>query len=70
MRMLNTIKLKIFKKMTAAITTENQYKEALVIIENYLKKGSNVLTFDEKQELRRISLLVEAYEQQMYPMPI
>ena len=56
--------------MTTVITTENQYKEALVIIENYLKKGSNVLTFDEKQELRRISLLVEAYEQQMNPMPI
>ncbi len=56
--------------MTAAITTENQYKEALGVIEKYLEKGSDALIFDEKQELRRISLLVEAYEQQVYPMPL
>ncbi len=53
-----------------AITTEYQYKEALSLIENDLKKGSNVLSSEEKQELKRISLLVEAYEQQVYPMPM
>ena len=52
------------------IIIESQYNEALVVIENYLKKGSNALSFDEKQELKRISLLVEVYEQQVYPMPI
>ena len=56
--------------MLTSVTTENQYKEALAVIEIYLQKGSTALSFDEKQELRRISLLVESFEQQVYPMPM
>ncbi len=56
--------------MITAILTENQYNDALSVIETYLQRGSNALTFDEEQELLRISLLVEAYEQKTYPMPL
>jgi HTH-type transcriptional regulator / antitoxin HigA len=56
--------------MLTAITTENQYDVALAIIETYLQKGSKALSFDDKKELKRISILVEAYEQQVCPMPL
>ena len=54
----------------SAITTENQYNVALELIETYLQKGSSALMPEEKQELKRLSLLVEAYELQVYPMPM
>ena len=56
--------------MLTSITTKSQYNEALAVIETYLQKGSTGLSFDEKQELRRISVLVEAFEQQIAPMPL
>lgn len=56
--------------MIKVITTENQYNEALEIIEEYLKKGSQLMTDGDKQELRRLSVLAEAYEQKVYPMPM
>jgi HTH-type transcriptional regulator/antitoxin HigA len=56
--------------MILSITTENQYNAALSEIETYLQKGSNALSWDEKNELRRVSLLVEAYEQLVSPMPL
>ena len=56
--------------MIRVITTENQYNEALETIEEYLKKGSQLMTDGDKQELRRLSVLVEAYEQKVYPMPM
>ena len=56
--------------MLTSITTKSQYNEALSVIETYLQKGSTGLSFDEKQELRRISVLVEAFEQQIAPMPL
>lgn len=56
--------------MITAILTENQYNDALSVIETYLQRGSDALTSDEEEELLRISLLVEAYEQQTFPMPL
>ena len=56
--------------MIRVITTENQYNEALETIEEYLKKGSQLMTDGDKQELHRLSVLVEAYEQKVYPMPM
>ena len=56
--------------MIRVITTDNQYNEALEIIEEYLKKGSQLMTDGDKQELHRLSVLVEAYEQKVYPMPM
>ena len=52
------------------ITTENQYNSALTLIETYLQKGGSALMPEEKQELKRLSLLVEAYELKVYPMPM
>ena len=40
------------------------------VIETYLKKGSQGMTDADKQELRRLSVLTEAYELKMYPMPM
>ena len=56
--------------MLTSITTKSQYNEALSVIETYLQRGSTNLSFDEKQELRRISVLVEAFEQEIAPMPL
>ena len=52
------------------ITTEKQYNSALTLIETYLQKGASALMPEEKQELKRLSLLVEAYELKVYPMPM
>ena len=73
--MLNMIKSQtsnIFKnnKKMSIITTENQYNSALTLIETYLQKGASALMPEEKQELKRLSLLVEAYELKVYPMPM
>jgi HTH-type transcriptional regulator / antitoxin HigA len=56
--------------MIKAISTEEQYNEALENIEGFLKKGSQLMTEADKLELRRLSVLVEAYEQKTYPMPL
>jgi HTH-type transcriptional regulator / antitoxin HigA len=56
--------------MIGAILTEKQYNEALETIEMYLQKGSIGMTTEDKQVLRQLSLVVEAYEQKVYPMPM
>ena len=56
--------------MITAITTEKQYNEVAEAIEIYLKKGSQGMTDTDKQELRHLSVLAEAYELKMYPMPM
>ncbi len=50
------------------VSTEKQYEEALESIEVLLQKGQK-MSDSEKQELRRLSVLVECYEQKTYPMP-
>lgn len=56
--------------MITEISTEKQYNEVAKAIETYLKKGSQGMTDADKQELRRLSVLAEAYEQKVFPMPI
>ena len=56
--------------MITAITTEKQYNEVAEVIETYLKKGSQGMTDNDKQELRHLSVFAEAYELKMYPMPM
>jgi HTH-type transcriptional regulator / antitoxin HigA len=56
--------------MIGTISTEKQYNEALETIETYLQKGSMGMTTEDKQALRQLSLVVEAYEQKIYPMPM
>ena len=56
--------------MINEVTSENQYNETLEVIEMYLQKGSKGMTIDDKKELRRLSVLVEDYEQLTSPMPM
>ena len=56
--------------MINEITSENEYNDALAVIEIYLQKGSKGMTFEDKQELLRLSIMVEAYEQIVCPMPM
>ncbi len=56
--------------MIKEVTSENQYNEALAVIETYLQLGSIGMTIEDKKELRRLSVLVEAYEQETDPMPM
>ena len=51
------------------ISTEKEYNIALEQIEQYLQKGSQGMTLEDKKALRSLSVLVEAYEQKVYPMP-
>jgi HTH-type transcriptional regulator / antitoxin HigA len=50
--------------------TEKDYQKTLDTIEMYLQKGSVGLSEEDKKELLRLSLVAEAYEQVVYPMPI
>jgi HTH-type transcriptional regulator / antitoxin HigA len=52
------------------ISTEKEYNIALEQIEQYLQKGSQGMTLEDKKALRSLSVLVEAYEQKVYPMPM
>ena len=48
--------------MKTKITTEKQHNEVAEAIEIYLKKGSQGMTCNDKQELRHLSVFAEAYE--------
>lgn len=56
--------------MLLKIETEKEYNDALTQIEAFLSKGSSILTEPELAELQRLSLLVEKYEDEYYPMPV
>ena len=55
--------------MLLSIKTPADYERAMNIIETYLTKDSVDLTEADLAELQRISLLVERYEDEHYPMP-
>lgn len=52
------------------INTNSQYHSALAKIERYIEKGFANLTKRETEHLQKISLAVEIYEAQKYPMPL
>lgn len=56
--------------MILTIETQNEYAAALEVVEMFLSKGSANLTESDLAELQRLSLLVERYEDQHYPMPV
>lgn len=56
--------------MILTIGTHKEYLQALAVIETYLTKGSANLTETDLAELQRLSLLVERYEDEEYPMPV
>lgn len=52
------------------ITTNSQYHETLARIETFIEKGFSNLTEKETENLKEISLAVEAFEKKKYPMPV
>lgn len=56
--------------MILAVETQYDYENALAVIETYLAKGSANLVELDLAELQRLSLLVERYEEEHYPMPV
>ena len=56
--------------MILTIETSTDYEQAMAVIETYLAKGSVNLTESDLAELQRLSLLVERYEDEHYPMPV
>lgn len=56
--------------MILTIEKQNDYTQAMEVIETYLAKGSPNLTEADLAELQRLSLLVDRYEEEQYPMPV
>lgn len=56
--------------MILAVETQYDYENAMAVIETYLAKGSANLVELDLAELQRLSLLVERYEEEHYPMPV
>ncbi|MBC7571432.1 MAG: helix-turn-helix domain-containing protein [Spirosoma sp.] len=56
--------------MILTVETSTEYEQAMEVIETYLAKGSTNLTEPDLAELQRLSLLVERYEDEHYPMPV
>jgi HTH-type transcriptional regulator / antitoxin HigA len=52
------------------ISSNSEYHSALAQIESYIEKGFKNLTKRETAELQKISVAVEEYERQKYPMPL
>ncbi len=56
--------------MILTVETQKHYEQALAEIEVFLAKGSSNMTEADLAELQRLSLLVERYEDEHYPMPV
>lgn len=56
--------------MILTIEKQNDYTQAMELIEVYLAKKSANLSEADLAELQRLSLLVERYEDEHYPMPV
>ncbi len=52
------------------IISNSQYHLALAKIESSIEKGFNKLNKKETEELRLLSIEVEKYENEKYPMPV
>lgn len=52
------------------ISSNSQYHSALAQVELYIEKGFKNLTKKETAELQRLSVAVEEFEMQKYPMPL
>lgn len=52
-----------------SISNEVEYQAALDAIEPFLQKGFDNLSFEEDEELARMSGLIEEYEAVNYPLP-
>ena len=52
-----------------SISNESEYQAALAAIEPFLQKGFEHLSFEEDEELARITSLIEDYEAINYALP-
>ncbi len=52
------------------IESSSQYYEALAVIETFIETGFRNLNAQETEELREISLAVESFEKQKFPIPV
>jgi len=52
------------------IETKQEYYAAMAEIEGYLQKGLSNLSEVEDKRLEELSIVVEAWEIQVYPMPL
>jgi HTH-type transcriptional regulator / antitoxin HigA len=52
------------------IKTKKEYYSVMAQIETYLEKGFKNLTKKENEELRLLSLQIEAFEKIHFPMPV
>ena len=52
-----------------SISNESEYQTALAAIEPFLQKGFEHLSFEEDEELARITSLIEDYEAIHYALP-
>ena len=57
-------------RIIKSISNETEYQAALGAIEPFLQKGFDNLSFEEYEELARMSALIEKYEAVHYPMPL
>ena len=53
-----------------SISNESEYQAALAVIEPFLQKGFDNLTFEEDEDLARMTAFIEDYEAVHYPLPL
>jgi HTH-type transcriptional regulator / antitoxin HigA len=53
-----------------AIKTKKEYYSMMAEIETFLEKGFENLTASQNEELRNLSLQIEAFEKIHFPMPV
>ena len=52
------------------INSNSQYHSSLAQIESFIEKGFKNLTMHETDQLQKLSIEVEKYENRKYPMPV
>lgn len=59
----------VVKVLPTAIQSEEEYEIMLANINELMSKGENKLSPEEERLLETLAILVEAYEDEHYPMP-
>ena len=59
----------VLKVLPTAIQSEDEYEIMLANIDELISKGENRLSPEEERLLETLAILVEAYEEEHYPMP-
>ncbi len=59
----------VVKVLPTAVQSEEEYEMMLANINELMSKGENGLSPEEERLLETLAILVEAYEDEHYPMP-